>query len=193
MSKTNIYVLQLEGSKYYVGKSDNIMNRYQQHLHGNGAAWTRKYKPISLEKIYENVSPFQEDSITKEYMSKYGIDNVRGGSYVEVELSDFHIEALKMEIWGAKGLCTQCGRTGHFVANCYAKTDICGNKIEYESSEELWCCEYCDRTFTTEFGCGVHEKKCKGRYKNACYRCGREGHYSNECYASRHIKGYSLY
>ena len=26
-----------------------------------------------------------------------------------------------------------------------------------------------------------------------CYRCGRPGHLSTECYAQRHIKGYSLY
>jgi len=46
--------------------------------------------------------------------------NVRGGSYVEIELSEFHKEALKMEIWAAKDLCTQCGRAGHFVKDCYA-------------------------------------------------------------------------
>ena len=104
MPNTCIYVLRLEGGRYYIGKSDNVMNRYQQHLNGNGSAWTRKYKPVSLEKTIENVSPFEEDKITKEYMSKYGIDKVRGGSYVEVELSEFHIDALKMEIWAAKDL-----------------------------------------------------------------------------------------
>ena len=71
---TNIYVLRLVGGRYYIGKSDNITNRYQQHLNGNGSAWTKKYKPVSLEKTIKNVSSFEEDKVTKEYMSKYGID-----------------------------------------------------------------------------------------------------------------------
>ena len=192
---STIYVLRLKGGRYYVGKSNNVMNRYKQHLNGSGSAWTKKYKPISVEKTIRNVSPFEEDKITKEYMSTYGIDKVRGGSYVEIKLSEFHMAALNMEIWAANDLCTQCGRSGHFVKDCYARTDASGNKIEYEDSEESdkWCCEYCDRTFTTEFGCGVHEKSCKKNVKkSACYRCGRSGHYSPDCYATTHCKGYTL-
>jgi hypothetical protein len=94
-------------------------------------------------------------------MSKYGIDNVRGGSYVEIDLSEFQTEALKTELWQANNLCTQCGRKGHFVKNCYAKTDATGKKIAFEETEAgEWACEYCDRTFSTAFGCGVHEKSC---------------------------------
>ena len=74
MSKTNIYVLRLAGGNFYIGKSNNIMSRYQDHLSGNGSDWTRKYKPVALDKTFDNVSPFEEDKITKEYMSKYGID-----------------------------------------------------------------------------------------------------------------------
>ena len=51
MYKTNIYILRLEGGKYYVGKSDNPTKRYQEHLNGSGSAWTKKYPPISVLEI----------------------------------------------------------------------------------------------------------------------------------------------
>ena len=200
-----IYVLNLENGKYYIGKTTNPSFRIDSHFNSNGSAWTRKYRPVSIESIIPDCDDYDEDKYTKKYMGKYGIENVRGGYYVQVELSEFHTEALKMEIWGANDRCIQCGRTGHFVKDCYAKTDISGNSIEYEeaSDEEyecVWCCEYCDRTFTTAFGCGVHEKSCKEKnYKTfvkekegACYRCGRQGHYSPDCYATKHIRGYYL-
>ena len=94
---TTIYVLRLEGGHYYIGKSDNVIARYQQHLDGKGSAWTKLHKPVSLVKTVEGASPFDEDKITKEYMAKYGIDKVRGGSYVQLELSPFHMDALHME------------------------------------------------------------------------------------------------
>ena len=136
MSHTNIYVVACQGGRFYIGKSDNVQKRFEQHLSGEGSAWTRKYKAISLAKVIKNVSHFEEDKVVKEYMDKYGVDKVRGGSYSEIELSEFQIEALKMENRGAKDLCNRCGRGGHFVKDCFATKDASGNKIVNSEDEE---------------------------------------------------------
>lgn len=180
MSKTNIYILRLQGGKYYIGKSENPEKRFEEHKNGHGSSWTKKYKPIEILKIISKVSDFEEDKVTKEYMDKYGINNVRGGTYVSIELDEIQVETLKRELWGAKNKCTTCGRSGHFAKGCYAKTDIYGDEI-YESDSE-------DESSDEEYE--IHSTYRKQNV--VCFRCGREGHYATTCYASRHVKGYEL-
>jgi predicted GIY-YIG superfamily endonuclease len=129
---TTIYILKLQGGKYYVGKSDNVLERIRDHTNGAGSAWTRKYKPIDVEKTIPNASPFAEDATVKEYMARYGIDNVRGGTYVTEHLSESEHHHLQQEIWAAKDCCKRCGRSGHFINTCHARTDVNGDEIDEE-------------------------------------------------------------
>jgi predicted GIY-YIG superfamily endonuclease len=129
---TTIYILKLQGGKYYVGKSDNVLERIRDHTNGIGSAWTRKYKPIDVEKTIPNASPFAEDATVKEYMARYGIDNVRGGTYVTEHLSESEHHHLQQEIWAAKDCCKRCGRSGHFINTCHARTDVNGDEIDEE-------------------------------------------------------------
>lgn len=186
-----IYILKLKNNKYYIGKTQNVENRYEQHLNGNGSAWTKKYKPISIIKKIKSTSLFDEDKYVKEYMAKYGIENVRGGTYSSLELDNNSLQILQKEIWHSKNVCTRCGRNSHFVKDCYAKTDIDGNTIEDETSssdysdnnsseyEEVWYCNYCNKEFETEKGAKFHENfYCKKKYKSG-YKSGYKSNNQN--------------
>jgi len=216
---TMIYVLKLKNGNYYVGKSDNPEKRFLEHISGSGSAWTRKYPPVSLHKVFKMKSPLDEDHKVKKLMLKHGIDSVRGGSYSSISLSEEQKRALKKEFWSAKNMCFRCGRDSHWVEDCYASTDIDGDVID---GYIVWECDYCDEEFEDKDDCARHEKKCKysgqlmacqicekmfasiaecsnhscsdNRPKASvtCYRCGYHGHYSTSCYASYHIRGYPL-
>lgn len=168
---TNIYILRLEGGKYYVGKSSDPEKRYRQHLAGKGSSWTKKHKPISIEKIISATSAFDEDKTTKEYMSKYGIENVRGGSYTQVDLDDAQVDTLNMEIWGAKDACLLCGRRGHYAKECYATYGSNHDRIA-----EVECFK-CGEIGHYASECGMNTYRIV-----TCYKCGVRGHYANECF-----------
>jgi hypothetical protein len=116
----SVYVLSLENNKFYVGISSNVQRRWLQHKEGVGALWTRLHKPIKIVTVSRNASSFEEDKLTKLYMSTYGIQNVRGGSYVSITLSNDEIRAIKKELLFASNRCIRCEAVGHYVKNCSA-------------------------------------------------------------------------
>ena len=214
MATTNIYVLRLEGGNYYIGKSDNVIKRYQEHVNGKGSAWTRKYPPIKLELTRSMQGDHDENNTTKDYMKKYGIDKVRGGSYTQITLLEDIKGLLERELRGNADVCYNCKLSGHFIDQCpiTARKKHSSTKTSKKIVvEEEYECNYCERSFTTKFGRSIHEKSCTntleedseedndveegGVYTTTsgkCYRCGRKGHYAPDCYASTHAKGYEI-
>jgi predicted GIY-YIG superfamily endonuclease len=128
--ETYIYVLRLTGECYYVGKTQNVVMRYQQHLNGNGAHWTRLHAPLELMESYKTTNMFEEDRKTKEMMAKYGIDKVRGGAYTREVLDCHTVEFIQKEIWSGQDRCTRCGYDTHHIINCRAKLNIFGESIQ---------------------------------------------------------------
>jgi len=113
-----IYILKCENDKYYIGKTKNYQYRFEQHKNGIGSHWTRLHKPCKILKIIPCHDCFDEDKYTKIYMLKYGIDNVRGGSYTQETISDSCREFIEKEFITAQDLCYICKQNGHFANNC---------------------------------------------------------------------------
>ena len=115
----NIYALELDSGKYYIGKtSRDVSIRVQEHTTGNGSEWTSTYKPVKIIENYQSDSQFEEDILTKKYMIKHGIDNVRGGSYTKIVLDEWQIKSLEHEFKSVSDCCYKCGEKGHFANVC---------------------------------------------------------------------------
>ena len=113
-----IYILQLELNKYYIGKTNNPDIRLDSHFNSNGSEWTKIYKPIKVYELISDCDSYDEDKYTLKYMEKEGIDNVRGGSFCQIELSDEQIKLINQMIKGASDKCFNCGESDHFIKDC---------------------------------------------------------------------------
>lgn len=113
-----IYILKLKDNKYYIGKTEDLTLSLKKHFNSNGIEWTKMYKPIELIQTIDNYDSFDEDKYTIKYMKKYGIENVRGGSFFNLELSSYDYYTINLLIKSIESLCYRCNSSDHFINHC---------------------------------------------------------------------------
>lgn len=135
-------------------------------------------------------------------MNKFGIYNVRGGSYTKIVLSKEEISLLEKEITGSTDKCYNCNKPGHFSKEC----NLLEEEDEWEEDEwkedewkEDWESEHSFETenvpvknnifniFTSaiqtfsniNLDIGSDSDSSSSEF-DVCYRGGRDTHFANK-------------
>ncbi len=120
-----VYIIQLKNNKFYVIKSNKLL----ESLEFNNIEWLYYNPIINLQELTEIrifETDINEDDIVLELMQKYGVNNVRGGTFITLNISvgnTFNIiNKLKKEL----NKCYLCAKN-HQVTDCKLK-----NKYDYQ-------------------------------------------------------------
>jgi cellular nucleic acid-binding protein len=185
---TTIYTLELENGKYYIGKSNIPKQRILQHFKEEGGSeWTKMHKPVKVLSQIKG-DAFDEEKYTLIAMDKYGIDNVRGGSYCKVNLTQDEKDKALQTIRSITDKCYKCGKKGHFAKDCQHEDE---DDEEDEFDDPQYHCQdchvgiqYCRCGYCHECGwCCGRGDNCDGSYCGACNGSGI-GYWSDDCYGS---------
>jgi putative DNA methylase len=142
-----VYVIECEGGSHYIGQTDDIQRRWQEHLAGKAADWTKTHRPIKIAHFEEFSS--REEAVKRESDLKTGFGRKwvkeliasgrarqAGGTAdidaLNAEFSEEYLADKKNPRWVAKPT----------VAYLWARTVKCKNcRAEVPLLKTRWLCK----------------------------------------------------
>ena len=92
-----IYCVKLHEDKWYIYFTTESDLDYWE-IDKNISEFIYHYDSIEIDSIIPNCDKYDTDKYVKKYMKKYGLDNVRGGSYNNLKLTSFEKEFIQKEL-----------------------------------------------------------------------------------------------
>ena len=68
-NKYFVYIILTERDTLYCGYTDNVEKRFQQHLEGHGAKYTKANKPIKI--VWQKEFKTKSEALKEEYRIKH--------------------------------------------------------------------------------------------------------------------------
>ena len=177
-----IYVLQLENNKYYIGKTLNpefILDTLSKD-DSKDLEWIQMYKPIRVHELIPNCEEYDSDLYTKIYMNKYGIDNVRGGQYIQMIFNNTTLKDLKHITNNNNKLYSDNCSSYNFTQNKIHKTNLSCNRCYKRRHTE-------QKNIYNNIKNEHLDTNKQNNNKIICMHCNRKGHDKINCYAKTNI------
>jgi hypothetical protein len=146
-----IYILELYNNKFYIGKVNNISSIVND-ICNNKFEWLFYNKPLKIIDIYNFSNDINEDEFVLEFMNIYGVNNVRGGCFKQMNLTFDNTYDIFKTIKIVYNKCYLCGEETHNGDKCKLN-----KKYDYDLLVGL---------ITSNI---------------ICYKCNNKGHYKEEC------------
>ena len=85
--------------------------KFENYINNNPPSWIQRYSPIGFIEIIPDADEYDVDKYTIQYMQKYGIDNVRGGTFNSPVLPRHNIKTIE-------DIILKCGSNIHDELDC---------------------------------------------------------------------------
>ena len=92
-----IYVVELYEDKWYIYFTTDDDFQYWE-CDENISEFLYHYQSFEINTVIPNCDKYDTDKYVKKYMNQYGLDNVRGGSYNNLKLTNFEKEFIQKEL-----------------------------------------------------------------------------------------------
>ena len=70
-----VYILETEKGTLYCGYSDNVEERFKDHISGKGAKYTKAFKPVKI--VYKKQYKTKSEAMKEEYRIKHKLSRAQ--------------------------------------------------------------------------------------------------------------------